>query len=124
LLVPAAHLGNVFVCGVIQPFDITKGKGIVDNSKRLSKAQRLGVNDTESIALYMLDTGKHYTATTLARELGVSAQWIAGKLNNLEKSRRKYTLQLTDSSPRLYKCLAIKGHLSNNNRSLLNAVFA
>ncbi|ELA9367434.1 hypothetical protein QUN99_003324 [Vibrio parahaemolyticus] len=77
---------------------------------------------TEELALYMAGTGKKYTASTLAKELGIEAQFVTGKLNNLEKCHNKYKMEISDSSPRLYRCISVKGHISNHCQQLLKAV--
>ncbi|MCG9575475.1 hypothetical protein L1D14_04410 [Vibrio tubiashii] len=77
---------------------------------------------TEQLARHMVGTGSKYTAASLAKELGIATQYVTGKLNNLEKSRKKYKMEITDSSPRLYRCIAIRGEVSRSSQQLLNSV--
>ncbi|NGZ66582.1 hypothetical protein G6Z92_06230 [Vibrio aestuarianus subsp. cardii] len=78
---------------------------------------------TEELALHMAKTGSQYTASTLAKELGLTSQFVTGKLNNLEKCRKKYKMEIGDSSPRLYRCLSVKGQVSHSSRKILNSVW-
>lgn len=87
------------------------------------KSQNLDVKyTTEELALHMAKTGKHYTASTLANELGITSQFVTGKLDNMRRCK-KYKMEISNSSPRLYRCLSVKGHVSNHFNQMLNAVF-
>lgn len=81
--------------------------------------------DTEALAVHMMKTGKAYTATTLARELGLSAQYVTGKLNNIHRCRKKYTVTVSEGSPRLYRVHAVRGVFNPNapTAKLLNSVW-
>jgi len=64
--------------------------------------------NTQSVAEYMLSTGKYYSASILASELGISAVYASGKLFNIRNSR-KYQCEVTPLPGRKIKVLSIKG---------------
>lgn len=71
--------------------------------------------DTEALAVYMMNTGKEYTASTLAKELGLTSYFVTGKVHNIIKSRRKYTVIISDTKPRRIRVIAVRGYFNRNN---------
>jgi len=69
--------------------------------------------NTEKVAEHMLSTGKFYSASLLAAELGISAVEASGKLFNIRNSK-KYKCQVTELPGRKIRVLQIGGRKISN----------
>ena len=64
--------------------------------------------NTVSVAEHMLSTGKLYSASMLASELGISAIEASGKLFNI-RNASKYQCEVTPLPGRKIKVISISG---------------
>ena len=69
---------------------------------------------TLSVAEHMLSTGQFYSASLLAKELGISAVEASGKLFN-SRTSHKYSCIITPMPRRKVKVQAINGRKFTNS---------
>ena len=63
---------------------------------------------TQEVAAFMLESGGHYTAAGLSKELGISLANASGNLYNI-KTCKKYETELV-GTPVTVKVVDIRGH--------------
>jgi hypothetical protein len=77
---------------------------------------------TSEVAEHMLTTGRRYTSSLLAKELGITSKQASGKLFNIRVSK-KYTTVVTELPHRTIKLTAISGRQGSFSALIHLAIF-